>query len=74
MTKADYIVGVVGGLSSLAAAALWLYASFLTVPDNIDTFIGELQRISQWNAYAAMAAGVAAFCGVYAFAKQLLWL
>jgi hypothetical protein len=69
MTKVDYIVGIVGGSSSLAAALLWLYASFLEVPDNIDTIVGELRRISRWNAYAAMAAGIAGFCGVYAFAK-----
>jgi hypothetical protein len=74
MTIADCVVGIAGGVSSLAAAVLWLYASVLKVPDNIDTFIGELRRISKWNAHAAMAAGVAAFCSVYAFAKQVHWL
>ena len=71
MTVADYVVGFLGGLSSLAAAVLWLYASLLKVPDNQDTFIGELQRISKWNACAAMAAAVAAICAACAFAKQV---
>jgi len=71
MFFADYIMGVVGVLSSLAAAALWWYASRLEVPENIDTFIGELRRISRWNARAAMATGVAAVCSAYAFARQL---
>ena len=61
-------VKIVGGLSSLTAAILWLYASMLNAPDNIDTFIGELQQISRLNSYAALAAGVAAFCGVLGFA------
>jgi hypothetical protein len=74
MTGADYIVGIMGGLSSFAAAGLWLYASILKVPDNIDTFIGELQRISRWNAYAAMAACTAACCAAYGFARQVHWL
>jgi hypothetical protein len=62
VTKVDYIVGVVGFSSSLAAAFLWLYASVQEVPDNIDRFIGELNRISRLNAYAAVAAAVAALC------------
>jgi hypothetical protein len=74
MTRIDYVVGIAGGLSSLTAAVLWWYASVLEVPDNIDTFIRELQRISQWNSYAAMASGVTAVCAAYAFAKQVNWL
>jgi hypothetical protein len=73
MNTVDYI-GIVGGLSSLTAAGLWLYASILKVPDNIDTFIGELQRISRWNSYAAMAACIAASCVAYGFARQVNWL
>jgi hypothetical protein len=65
-----HIVRSLGCLASLTAAFLWWYASVLEVPDNIDTFIGELQRISRWNSYAAMAAGVAAFCGVYQFVRR----
>jgi uncharacterized membrane protein len=67
--RTDYIVKIIGVSASLFAAGLWFYASILAVPDNIDTFIGELQRISRWNSYAAMAAGVAACCGAYEFLR-----
>jgi hypothetical protein len=65
-------VAVVGAAASLIAAALWFYASWLEVPDNIDTFIGELKRISRWNSYAAMAACVAAVCAVYGFIRATI--
>jgi hypothetical protein len=68
----DHIIGGAGILSSIMAAALWWYASTLEVPDNIDTFIRELQRISKWNSYAAIATGVAALCVALTFGKQLL--
>jgi hypothetical protein len=74
MIPIDYFTGVVGIASSLSAAALWLYASWLEVPDNLDTFILELQRISRWNSYAAIAAFVAAVCAAYGFARELHWL
>ena len=74
INKVDYIAGIVGILSSLAAAILWWYASVLEVPDNIDRFIQRLQQISLWNSYAAMAAGVAAVCAAYGFARQVHWL
>jgi hypothetical protein len=72
MIYLDGGVALAGIMSSLAAAGLWLYASRIEVPDNIDTFIGELQRISRWNALAAVAAAIAALCAAYAFARQ--WL
>lgn len=50
---------------------LWMYSSLITVPDNIDTFVGELQRISRWNAYGAWAAIVGALCAAYLFARNL---
>jgi flagellar biosynthesis/type III secretory pathway M-ring protein FliF/YscJ len=40
---------------------------------NIDTFIGELQRASRWNAYGALAASIAALCAAYTFARQQHW-
>jgi hypothetical protein len=61
------LVNVVGAIAALIAAGLWLYASLITVPDNIDTIMDELRRISRWNAYAAGAAAVAALCAGYAF-------
>ena len=52
----------IGIAASLIAAVLWLWASLLKVPDNIDTFIPALQRISRLNAWAAFAASIAAAC------------
>lgn len=74
MTRIDFIVGVVGVLTSVGAAVFWLWSSLIEVPDNIDTFIGELQRIGRMNARGAMCACVAAICGTYAFARGLGWI
>jgi hypothetical protein len=67
----DYAFGIIGAVSSIAAAGLWLRASLLPVRDNIDTFIAELQRISRWNAYAAWGAVVAALCAAGVFSRQI---
>jgi hypothetical protein len=41
------------------SAAFGLYAAFgIEVRDNIDAFIGDLQKQSHWAAYAAATAGV----------------
>jgi len=69
--KIDIFVGVVGAVSTLAAAGFWLYASLLEVPDNVDIIVRELQRINRWNSYAAMAAFVAALAATYGFVRQL---
>ncbi|CAM2192882.1 conserved protein of unknown function [Paraburkholderia kururiensis] len=74
MTRIDFIVGVVGVLTSVGAAVFWLWSSLIEVPDNIDTFIGELQRIGRMNARGAMCACVGAICGAYAFARGLGWI
>jgi hypothetical protein len=68
------VVGLVGIISSVAAAILWFWASRIKVPDDMDTFIGELQRISRWNAWAALATGIAALCQAQGFANQMHWL
>jgi hypothetical protein len=74
MARIDFIVGIIGVASTAGAAAFWLWSSLIEVPDNIDTFIGELQRIGQVNSWAAMCACVAALCGTYAFVRSLGWL
>jgi len=56
------LVNVVGIAATVAAALLWLRASSVDVPDNMDTFIGELKRAARWNAWAAFAACIAAAC------------
>jgi hypothetical protein len=62
----EKVIGIVGVIAALAAAGLWLRASVLKVPDNLDTIVGELQRMGRWNAWAAFASFVAALCGAYA--------
>jgi hypothetical protein len=66
----DKIVAAVGVSAGIAAAILWFYASILPVPDNLDTFIAALQRISRVNAYAATASGVTALCVAYTFVRS----
>jgi hypothetical protein len=46
-------------VSAGLAAVLGLYAAVgIEVRDNIDAFIGDLQRQSHWAALAAAAAGI----------------
>jgi hypothetical protein len=71
MIIADKIVGIVGIVASLVAAIILLRASFIEVPDNIDTFIGELQRIGLWSSAGCFAAFMAAVCGAYVFCRAL---
>ncbi len=44
------IISGFGAVAALFAAGFWFRASILEVPDNIDTFLGKLQRISRINA------------------------
>ena len=52
-------------------SGLWLSGSLINVPNNIDTVVGELQRIGKVNAWAAEAALVAAVCAAYTFWRQI---
>jgi hypothetical protein len=47
---------IIGVVAALVTAGLWLRASVIDVPDNIDTIAGELRRMGRWNAWAAFAA------------------
>jgi hypothetical protein len=67
----DKAIPLVGVTASLLAAALWLWGSLIDVLNNIDTIVGELQRIGWVNAWAAMAAVLAALCAAYAFWRQI---
>ena len=71
MTTIDKVIGAIGALSSMAAAAFWLRSAVINVPDNIDTIVRELQRISWWNSAAAQAAVVASLCAACLFVGQL---
>ena len=67
----NVVVAGLGVVASVVAASLWLWASLVPVPDDIDTFIGALQRASRLNAFGAGAAAVAALCAAVLFARQV---
>ena len=67
----DKLIAVVGIAASLLVAGLWLWASLIAVPDNIDTIVAELQRVGRISAGAAGAAMVAAMCAAYSFWRSL---
>jgi ethanolamine transporter EutH len=71
MTTINNVVALIGVIASLLAGGFWLWASIVDVPNNIDTIVGELQRISRINASAAVAATIAAICAAYAFWRQV---
>ena len=52
----------VTAVAALVAAGFWFSASMVTVTDNIDMIVGELQRIGRLNTIAAFSTGVAAIC------------
>ena len=72
MSAADKWVTAVGAVTSIAAAFFWFWASVIPMPDNLDTFMGVLRRISLINAIAAFCTGLAALCAAYSFAG-LIW-
>jgi hypothetical protein len=50
---------VIGAAVALIAAACWFYSARIEVPNNIDTIVGELQRIGNgWAAGASCAAAL----------------
>ena len=51
---------MIGAAVALIAAACWFYSARIEVPNNIDTIVGELQRIGYWNGLAAGASRIAA--------------
>lgn len=63
--KIDNYATFLGALASLAAAVFWIWSSMVDVPDNIDTIIAALQLASKLSGYAALAAAVAAICGLF---------
>ena len=51
--------------AALASAAIGLYAAMgIDVRDNMDAFISDLRRQSQWAAWAAASAGVSVLAQV----------
>jgi hypothetical protein len=71
MNHIDIVVGALGAITSFGAAAFWLCASLIKVPDNLDTFIGGLQRMGRLNTYGAGCACVAALSATYAFVRSI---
>ena len=58
------IVGTVGSSAAILAAVFWFWASRVHVPNDIDNIISVLQWVSLLNSFAALAASVAAICGL----------
>ena len=65
------VVAGVGAVAGFLAAVLWLWASLVPVPDNMDTFIGALQWSSRLNASGAGAQAVAAVCAAFLFTRHV---
>ena len=61
------IAGAIATVAAVVAAGLFMYAATIKVPDNTDTIVAELQRISRWNSYGCIAAAIGA---AVAFAQQ----
>jgi hypothetical protein len=56
----------------LISAVLWAFGASVKIRDNLDGFIGDLQRAGRWNSWAAgtacaaaLASGVVAVCEVF---------
>jgi hypothetical protein len=45
------VVNAITAVASAVAASCWLRSALIQVPDNIDTIVGELQRIGYWNTW-----------------------
>ena len=56
-------------MSAFAAAAFWLGASLVKIPDSMDHFITALQRQGKLNAIAAAAAAAAALLQAFLIAQ-----
>ena len=57
------VIRVIAATAAFLAAIFWIRSAVIEVPNNIDTIVGELQRIAWWNAIAAVSACVAALFG-----------
>jgi hypothetical protein len=62
VTAALVCAGIILTSATFAALrpACWFYSAWIEVPNNIDTIVGELQRIGYWNGFAAGASCAAA--------------
>ena len=68
----DVIVSGIGAVAVLVAAVFWFWASKVEVPNNIDTFIDVLKKISRLNANAALTAMVGAICALVLFLNSII--
>ncbi|WP_027167318.1 hypothetical protein [Mesorhizobium sp. WSM3224] len=64
-------INLMGLVATGLAAVFWLIAASIRVPDNIDTFIGELQRAGRWNAAGGLAACLGFTCQAALFLMNL---
>jgi hypothetical protein len=64
MTLQEFLSGVAAVLTAFAAIVA-LRAATVTVRDNIDAFIGDLQKQGRWAAWAAVLNALTAAILVY---------
>jgi hypothetical protein len=57
------IVRILTAVAAIVAALFWFVSARIKVPNNLDTIVGELQRIGYWNSWAASASCIAAALG-----------
>lgn len=71
MGSVDKAVAIIGVVSTLSAAGIFLRGALIEVPNSQDDFIDVLQLIGRWNSAGCIAAFVAALCAAYAFFRTI---
>ena len=66
----DLVPKLIIVLTSAAAGGFWFLSSQVPIPNDQDAIIKALQKASQWSAYAAISASIAAFFGVIQFWQE----
>jgi hypothetical protein len=67
MARSEHIAGWIG--VAAACAILWAISASITVPENQDTFIRELQRAAWWNGLANLAGVIGALSAGWIFLR-----
>jgi len=57
-------------VASVAAAVFWFWSSSVSISNNLESFITDLQWASELNSYAAMAASIAALAAAVRFYRE----
>jgi len=49
-TLVHLVINLIGAISALVAAGLWLRSTSVSMPNRLDAIAVELQRVGRWNA------------------------